>query len=403
MVSRTRPEDYFWAGDTDVVPPWLSSRDRDWLQHHGYFLDAVWVQFARSGGWPEPVEVLRELRATDPSRRVTTALDQMPPVLARRDYAPPQVVLSIFGLGCCEGAKDLMGQYLEVGRLALRRFDSPQLPNRLTRADVVKELGLDEVEANRLSQIVMNDAPFLCGGEASIESWDREIDPRVEEFEDIQTVEGLLAFLAAQRRVDPQRNLASGPALLSSPPLQFGAAPHHQVHTGPPPTRADNTPTEIQARLTVWPSVVSALAAVLTLLISVFPSPSILGLALVGLFVGLSVALIGLQHRPVLAIASIATLIVAGAAIGALLEQQPDNPHYYFVISTGRTDAMVPRVEPRSGAVMVRDQVLGTGSRIKVICLIREEGTEWAKLVEGSFVRSAFLSLEVGSDAASSC
>jgi hypothetical protein len=386
-----------------MVPAWLSPQDRDWLQRHGYFLDAVWAQFARSGSWPDPIEIQRELRAADPSRRVTTALDQMPPALATRDYAPPRLMLSIFGLGCCEEARGLLGHYLEVARLALRRFDSPKLPNRLTRADIVEELGLGEVEADRLSRVLMRDAPFLGSGQSTIESWDREIDPRVEEFEDIETTEGLLAFLAAQRRVGVQRDLASGPVPLSAAPLQYEALPQHQIRTRPPPARAGDAPTDMQTGLATWAPVVSALAAVLTLLFSVFPSPSIPGLALLGLFIGLTLALVGPQHRPRLAIAGVAILVVTGAGIGALLEQQPNTPHNYFVISTGRTDALIPRVEPRPGAVMAREQVLGTGDRVKVICLVQEEGIEWAKLVEGSFVRAALLSPEVGSAVAPSC
>jgi hypothetical protein len=362
---------------------WLSAHDRDWVTGNNDLLNATWAHFEATGQWQDPVEVLRNLRAANPSRRVAAALDEMPKALGQREYAPPRLVLSIFGLGCCPKAQTILSQYLAVSQLALRRFDLPGLPNRLTRADVVAELGLNEIEADRLSELLMRDAPFLGSGDANIDSWDRTIDPRVEDFEGIEHPDALLALLSSQRRIaeEPEVHLPDPPASADPPPPK-------------------TTSTDPQVLLTV----LAALATVGTSVVNLSQSPSVLSLTVLGVFLGLTAGLALRRFWRHALLVGILLGALAGAAAGFFLfPDQSDGPYRYFVASTGKEDALVGLIEPRRGAAMQRDTVLGRGDPVSVHCLLSEEDEEWAKLENGSFVPAEALTVEVGGATAPRC
>jgi hypothetical protein len=254
---------------------WLPPQAQEWVDLYGYFLDGVWARFESDNEWPDPVEVQRELRCADSTRRVTQALDRMPSFFARREYSPPNLALTIFGLGCCVSARPLLEQYLAVAKLALRRFDSPALPNRLRRSDVVTELDLSPAEAERLSMVLMQYAPFLGGGSIGINDWDREIHPQAEEFEGIEGVDDLLDFEARKQRLADLERRAAVPAA----PVSI------QATSLPPPSNPYNE------NLMLTATVISAAAAVITVLLMVASAPSAAGLAVLGFFGGLTAAL----------------------------------------------------------------------------------------------------------------
>lgn len=256
---------------------WLSPQAQEWVDLYGYFLDGVWTRFEADGEWPDPVDVQRELRAADRSRRVTQALDRMPQFFARREYAPPTLALTILGLGCCDGARGLLEQYLAVAKLALERFDSPTLPNRLRREDVAAELELSSDETDRLSIALGQYAPFLGGGDVSIEKWDREVSPQAEEFEGVEDVDDLLEALARKMRVaDPPPLVLPAPAVVSqdvlgsAPPL--GASPYE--------------------KLMLSVGLISAVAAVVSVGLTLASSASVGALAVVGSFIVLTAVLL---------------------------------------------------------------------------------------------------------------
>lgn len=363
---------------------WLSARDREWVAQHHHLLNAVWTRFELDGEWPNPVEVLRELRAADPNRRVNAALDEMPVALCRRDYAPPRLILTIFGLGCCPGANRLLRQYLEVAQLALQRFDLPHLPNRLRRADAVEALGLTKTEADRLSAVLMLDAPFLGSGTSGIDDWEREIDPRAEEFQGIDGTEALLTYLSTQRRiaVEPEAQPPPPPG-----PVQPEVVP---VHDGP-----EDLPSKLTAP--------AALATIGGFVITLFQSPSAWSWAVVGGLLGLTASLWRLSWRRFLP-AAVVLGAGAGALIGVSLSAEGDSgPYRYFVSSTGDAAVVIGLIEPRQQAAMQRDTVLGLGDSVSVKCMTNENNQEWAKLPNGSFVPAARLTVEVGGEAATSC
>jgi hypothetical protein len=262
---------------------WLSTRDRKWVAQNGDLLNAVWAHFAATGEWPDPVEILRGLRAANPNRRVNAALAEMPKVLGQREYAPPRLVLSVFGLGCCPNANPLLCQYVAVAQLALRRFDLPSLPNRLTRADVMAELGPSEVEADRLSEVLMRDAPFLGSGTSGIDNWDREIDPRAEDFEGIDNPESLLIFLAVQRRIAEE--LDAQPEPQASPPE-------------PAPDDVSALPQSQREDPRTLLAILAGLATIGSFVVNIVNSPSVPGLVVFTAFLGLTVILLLRRSGP---------------------------------------------------------------------------------------------------------
>jgi hypothetical protein len=368
---------------------WLPAEAQEWLGHYGYFLDGVWDRFERDGEWPNPVDVQRELRSADPTRRVTHALECMPNFLARREWSPPRLVLSMFGIACCDRARPLLEKYLRVAELALRRFDSPTLPNRLRRSDVVEDLHLSASETDRLSVLLALDAPFLGSGSISIDDWDREVDPRAEEFEGIEDVDDLLDFLATQRRLGEGADLAAALAVEVPPTVSNPQSPR----------RAD--PTE---RIMVLSTVSSAAATVITSILTLnFPvSPFSLGVVM--FFFSLTAALLLLRKRPMVAAIVVLSATALGCGAGAFLAPDPPSrPVKYFVVSTGGKATVIPSIAPSVIAPIARNQVLGSGEAVEVMCTLANADGHWAKLTDGTFLRAGFLASEVGGETAPSC
>jgi hypothetical protein len=363
---------------------WLSTSDRAWVTRNRDLLEAIWDQFDANGEWPDPTEIKRQLRASHPNRQINAALGEMPGALKWEEFVPRQLGLTIFGIGCCAKAELFLPQYLAVAQFALQRFDLPDLPNRLKRDEVVTELGLDEQAAERLSVFLMRDAPFLGSGSSGVDDWNREIDPRAEEFEGIEDPHSLLTFLAVQR------SIAATPAL---PP----AAPNPPVRVEAP--QKNPKPEESQALLLIP----SGLATIGSFIYSIASSPSILGFGIAGGFLGLTIALFSRRSALYIAIAIAAGLIL-GAVAGALSSPNENQDSYrYFVASTGDATIIIGRIEPRPKAPMQRETVLGPGDPVSVRCLLSENDEEWAKLVNGSFIPAAFLTVEVGGKNAPSC
>lgn len=370
------------------APSWLSIPDSEWVEQNGYFLEGIWRRFVQDGEWPDPTEVQRELRQEDPTRRVADALATMPWSLARREYVPPRIALTVFGLGCCAGGRELLRSYLSVAQLALARFDSPGLPDRLTREDVIAELSLSDSEADRLSSVLMADAPFLGSGYSERDGWSRQVDPRAEEFEGIEDVDSLLSHLATQRGLNPPP--PSPPAVEQSDPT-------------PPADQGQRGDHERYANSAVTAGVVAALAAAITLVGTLVSSASIFNLALLGLFLGLAIAFIYLRTARLLAVVIVVVLIAIGASIGAIVQSSPpDRLHGYFV-ATSDAAVVIPLIEPRVGAPEVRDDVLVVGDKVNVRCILQANDRNWAELEDGAFIDARVLRPEVGGGEAPLC
>jgi hypothetical protein len=365
----------------------LSAPDRDWVTRNGDILNATFAHYEAEGEWPERNEVIRPLRFAHPERLVTAAVDEMPAALGYCEPGSNRLVLTIFGLACCRRAAPLLDQYHAVSQLALSRFDVPSRPNRLSRAEVAEKLHLTPAEIDRLSRLLMSDAPFLGEGDSSIGGWDREIDCHVEELQGLDDVDALLSFLSRQRQIteEPQPPPAPEPTL-STP------APNH-APTAPPVTLA----------------VAAALAGIGGFVFVLVRSPSVLSLTLLGIFIGLTLVLSlrRLWRRNLLVASLVGALAggLLGAVAGALLQRtESHGPYRYFVASTpGTASVLIGRIEPHQDAPLQRETVLGIGDPAEVRCLQTEAGEIWAKLENGSFLEAARLSVEVGGDDAPIC
>lgn len=301
---------------------WLPKPDRDWCVQHHRVLDAIFESFASEGAWPDPVALERATRAGGYKLGVSAALQDFPASLGNRAYSPAEVRLSLFGLACVPAARWLLESYVAVLRLALERFDAPELPCRLTRADVAAHLELSDADMDLLSVILMGPGNVILGSGASgLSDWSRDIDERVVLYEHVTTADELIEVLAAQR--------------LAPPPDAF-------AQVDPPPTASedDSAPSarENQAPHTAPLSIATAL----------------------GLAVGACANVLGLFVAPrPLAMGAIAATITAGILHRRIVRPDPSLAAIGAVIAAGAIAAgataivQAVRVDPgpRAGSI----------------------------------------------------
>lgn len=379
--------------------PWLGSTEREWVEQNGFLLEAIWRHFHESGEWPEPVELQRRLYAENPDLPSAKAVGSLPRTLVIDEWAHPRhLALTIFGLGCCPGAQRLLGQYLEAAHLALRRFGSPELPNRLTFAELREALALGEVEAERLSVVLMRDADFLSSGDANIDSWDREIDPCVVEFESLEAPDELLNFLAKRRRL----------GAYAAPPAWYAAGVTDLVETESQPSEpsaeepSTSPPTNEHSELDFVLALTSTLLAAAGVAITAAAiSATFAGFLAAALLIAGPLLYWSLRTRPSFTIFAAAGVLALGAIALGLILGSPSGPrHYrYFVSDTSTQAVVIPRIEPRPSAPYAESGPLGVGAKVTVSCLEKDYGRTWAKLPDASFLELRTLSAEYGSSA----
>lgn len=379
--------------------PWLGSTESEWVEQNGFLLEAIWRHFHESGEWPEPVELQRRLYAENPELPSAKAVGTLPRTLIIDEWANPRhLALTIFGLGCCPGAQRLLGQYLNAAHLALRRFGSPELPNRLTLAELREALAIGEVEAERLSVVLMRDADFLSSGDANIDSWDREIDPCVVEFESLETPDELLDYLAKRRRLG---TYVMPPAWL--PPGATDLVEAAPSPSEPPAEEPSASPLakehgELDFVLALTSTLLAAAGVAIT---ATAVSPTFAGFLAAALLVAGPLVYWSLRTRPSFTILAIAGVLALGAVALGLVLGSPSGPrHYrYFVSDTSPHAVVIPRIEPGPSAPYGEGGPLGVGAKVTVSCLERGSGRTWAKLPDASFLELRALSAEFGSTA----
>jgi hypothetical protein len=355
-------------------PDWLSDGDRAWVAIHGYLLEAIWGHFHATGDWPETVELHRRLHAREPECRPAAAIASMPRTLGFDEWGNPrQLKLTIFGLGCCSGARRLLTHYVAVAHLALQRFGTLELPNRLSRAEVVAELRLGEPEADRLSAILMRDADFLASGSSGLADWDREIDPRVVEFSGVEDPDQLLELLADRRRISPPVDLAN--------PL-----PEVNVNDAEPPALSHDDSAQRRLNLVATLSTVALGVGGFLATLSGH-SPLFAGILIV---VVLVIGLIGysvFEGRPRRLVIALVVSICLGALIAGWLLRSTGPPHLYRYFASPRGEAVaIPVIEPRPDAMMANSAVYGAGDQVEVLCVGNYAHISWAKLPDATFI-----------------
>lgn len=195
------------------VPSWLSPRLTAWASANREGLEAILTSFVSTGAWPDPVELQRELRASGGPAALSRVAREIPVELGYRQYQPPEVRLSLFGVACCQGGRRLLDAYFRVLRLAITIHSTPSMPNRLARGDIARVIS-DPALATLVNALILADAPFLGSGSSGHDDWDREIDERVVEYENARSADAFLALLAVER----------GAALPTEPPARGGRA-----------------------------------------------------------------------------------------------------------------------------------------------------------------------------------
>lgn len=301
----------------DLVPDWLPQDLRGWVMAHRVALDAVFDAFTRDAEWPDPVQLQRQQRAAGAHPAIARVLAEMPRQLGWREYDPPRARLSLFGIACCGESGPLLYAYYQLLHLALQRHGEPDAPNRLCRHDA-DALTPDLAQARLLSRVVLDDCPFLGTGSSDVDSWDREIDERVVEYEQARSIDDFLAVLAEQR------------GLLATPPERSSEKP---AASTPPVTGS----VEESLEPTGAPRVPARVARAAGALIFV-TSLGGLALAIGGASLPLSLAVIAacvasfalLLWRPHIAVgptvAAVAVAALLGAAAGLVLAGNESSP-----------------------------------------------------------------------------
>ena len=347
-------------------PAWLPGDVARWAHAHGEGLDAIYSFFDRFGEWPNPVELQRQLRAAGKRIPLARLANEMPAELGRRTYAPDEVVLSLFGIASCAGSKELLDNYFGALRLAVDRHDQPKRANRLGREDVVAALSLNEHEADRLSKVLLADCPFLAGGESDLRSWDREIDERVVEYDDVSSIDEFLIRVSRQRW--PTRFTSAPPV---APPSSRDSPSSAAADTATPTSSAatdaarseDEGPSPTSAALLVLGFGANALAIVLA------PLPLAVGMAVATL-----AALIVFWRWPRLRLwlaASIIVLAGLAAGLGVVVVVGGDAGGRSQPSVAEQLEAVVARAaqERRYVAVRRRVPIHGTGTRSHLLVL----------------------------------
>ena len=358
------------------LPSWLSPRTRIWAEENRAVLNAIYSAFHGSGSWPDPVQLERELRASGMRIGLVSSLDNLPPELGSHQTYPSRVRLSLLGLGCVPAARRLLQRYLAVVHLAIERYDQPEQPNRLSRADVAARLDIGSVETDRLSRLILDDGIWSGSGTADPKAWDFEIDPRVTRFENDDEVDAFLARLAEQRRT-------------SKPTFDTTAiAATVQVVTAPSPDTAHTGLVTGNGKY---------LSPILVLLSVVGIGANISGVVAAPLpfvvAVSVSAVTAAVLHRKLLVSPpsgrAVGVVVVAGlvggaatAVIAGFDDDSARGPVRYFVRPT--QSLLIRRSEtPSPGARQFADGPLADGDEIFVQCTTK---SGWVKLTDGTFL-----------------
>lgn len=350
-----------WVSGAILEPDWLPPETAAWARRHLAVLEAIYDSFDRTGEWPDPVELQRTVRAAGMRLPLARIVTQMPPELGQRWYGPDRVVLSLFGVACCPAARTLVDAYFATLQLALVRHDSPALANRLTREDVVVNLGLDQTQADRLSTLILADCPFLGSGDSGLHSWDREIDERVVEYDHASTADEFLELVALQRW--PQR-------------FRLGA--ERAVHEPVPPQPSEAPGPSSSAARAAEPIVSPLTASLLVLglganLLAVVLAPLPFAAAVIGATAAASIVFWRWPRLHVSIATTAVALAAAAAAGGAALVSDNEGGDETRPISQQLDEVVRRAAQERRYVVLRRERSLhGTGTK-SYLMVLRDE------------------------------
>jgi hypothetical protein len=206
-------------------------------------------------------------------------------------------------------------------------------------------LALSEADTDRLSRVILRDAPFLSGGSANLKSWSLGIHERVVEYERAGDARELLQLIAAERGISPRPS----PKPPSSAGPRFAPGRLLALMRGSAPPR----------------DLITAVTAAVGLVLTVVVAPRPLGSAAVGACLA---GLLLLMWRDVpnwLAGGCLLAGALLGAGAGAILpDAEPESPS---VLS-------VPEQLDAANAKIAREQALAPASPRPLQLEIRPSG-----------------------------
>ena len=237
------------CSDNPVVPfPNTPTGIEQWLAAYPDVLGAVWHGFESQGQWPIAVELTRKHALDGPRVNFLAAAREMPAALGRAQlstsavtHAPSAqndeaVVLRPFALTFVPAAHRTLAAFGRMVQVAVGRYLDPTVEPQLESAELGELLSVDDVEVQRLEQLVALDSWLFraAGGEAG--------SLRIAVYDDavLQIVDNpdLDSYFAAQGRAwwpEPIENTPSPPAPKqrerpsSPPPELLTAASMHDV------------------------------------------------------------------------------------------------------------------------------------------------------------------------------
>ena len=188
--------------DGHAAPEWLAPLDQQWVRAHGPLLDVVFSRFHYGRAWPNVDGLQRELTVAGWDVRVDEVARTMPSAIGHLDHATRGISLTLLGIGCVPDGRPLLEAVVKVLGLALAQLDQPSGAHRLSRDDIATRLHLQDGEADRLSQVLLADCPFLVDdGDAGLRTWNLLVHERAVTFRGDDTPEKFLAHLADLRGV----------------------------------------------------------------------------------------------------------------------------------------------------------------------------------------------------------
>jgi hypothetical protein len=188
----------------DFLPPRILEWARD--PDNRALLRAVAREYADTSEWPSLPALQRRIVQEGQKHDFAAAASGMPHEVGFREFHPEdQVGLLLLGLYLSGQADTLLDHFAAFMRLAAARYaETGNAAPTVRRADLVSELGLSEHDARALSRLILREAPFLGGGSAEPDRWERTVSEQIVPFLESQDIETYLRVRADQLQLNRQ-------------------------------------------------------------------------------------------------------------------------------------------------------------------------------------------------------
>lgn len=181
-------------------PDYLPEDVLEWARNNRELLDLVVAELLRTGDWPTTTGLTRDLARQGRPLPLSTLLRDLPRPLGFVENHPGRIVLLLFGLRVTSDGQRLLDPFVALLKLGIERFQGPDDPPQVTRADLRSLLGSQDDTAERaLGEIFLREAPFYgqrTGGPD--DEWNAEVTDLVVTYWDVQTPDDYLRIRAQE-------------------------------------------------------------------------------------------------------------------------------------------------------------------------------------------------------------